>query len=69
MNRTRFVDLAPRRPDDRRQGAPETPLFGELLVEAAWEPEGPAAAVHEGWLRERGLAPDRRGSERDRRGD
>ncbi len=57
----------PRSGSDRRQGAPEEPIFGGLLAEAGWEPVGPAADAHEGWIRHAGLAPDRRATPRDRR--
>ncbi len=64
---TIFKDLRPRSEGDRRQGPPEAPLFGGLLAEAGWDPVGPAADAHEGWLRSSGLAPDRRTTPRDRR--
>ena len=66
MTGTVFKDPKPRRDADRRQGAPKTPLFGELLAEAGWEPEGAPAAAHEGWVRARGLVPERR-HRKDRR--
>ncbi len=54
----------PRKPSDRRQGAPSAPLFGELLVEAGWEPETIEAPEQEGWIRAAGLVPERRAAER-----
>ncbi len=59
-----FKDPKPRREQDRREGAPTPPLFGELLAESGWEPEGLPAAAHEGWVRARGLVPERRGKDR-----
>lgn len=55
-----------RNQDDRRKGAPDSPLFGELLLDAQWEPPQahPSPEV-DGWLRARGAVPERR--QRDRR--
>jgi hypothetical protein len=54
--------LAPGPSGDRRRGFPRPPLFGPLLAEAGWTPEGvaPEHASHEGWLRAAGLVEDRR---------
>lgn len=46
--------------DERRKGPPQPPPFGELLLEADWEPLGPVSPEVEGWLRVKGAAPDRR---------
>lgn len=45
---------------DRRQGRPQAPLFGELLVESNWRPSDPVPQATEGWLRSHGYAKDRR---------
>lgn len=53
-----------REDSDRRQGEPPAPLFGELLLEAEWQPEGPLEMPADGWLRAKGLVPERRQQQR-----
>lgn len=50
--------------DERRTGDAPAPLFGELLVEAAWRPSDKPVGAFDGWLRANGFAPDRRAGAR-----
>lgn len=45
---------------DRRQGPPPAPKYGELLVDSGWRPNELPAPEAEGWLRTKGVVPDRR---------
>ena len=53
-----------KRSDERRKGDPEAPVFGELLLEAQWQPETILSPELEGWHRAKGLVPERRLRER-----
>jgi hypothetical protein len=46
--------------NDRRQGPPPPPRFGELLVESAWRPTDQMSSDAENWFRARDTAVDRR---------
>lgn len=48
------------RSEERRKGQPEAPVFGELLLEANWQPEDFVPPEVDAWLRSRGVIEDRR---------
>jgi hypothetical protein len=45
---------------DRRKGPPPAPMYGELLIDSGWRPNDLPPPEHEGWLRTKGVVPDRR---------